>query len=130
MRLQSQTHTYSRYNVLAQATQPMDVSDQLLSQLAVLSQQQQWILFTAQCPRPDFEQLAASNIRCQNIIQMKPSQQLSEVEIVIKAIQSGNASAVVASNEIALINQSMLRDIAQRYQCEVFFVEGRPSQYH
>ncbi len=47
MQLQSQTHTYSRYNVLAQATQPMDVSDQLLSQLAVLSQQQQWILFTA-----------------------------------------------------------------------------------
>lgn len=55
---------------------------------------------------------------------MKPSQQLSEVEIVIKAIQSGNASAVVASNKIALMNQSMLRDIAQRYQCEVFFVEA------
>ncbi|ABU71020.1 hypothetical protein VIBHAR_02055 [Vibrio campbellii ATCC BAA-1116] len=108
----------------------MDVSDQLLSKLAVLSQQQQWVLFTAECPRPDFEQLAASNIRCQNIIQMKPSQQLSEVEIVIKAIQSGNASAVVASNKIALMNQSMLRDIAQRYQCEVFFVEGRVNKYH
>ncbi|TOE44282.1 hypothetical protein CGH21_09865 [Vibrio parahaemolyticus] len=115
---------------MAQTTQPMDVSDQLLSKLAVLSQQKQWILFTAECPRPDFEQLTASNICCKNVIQMKPSQQLSEVEIVIKAIQSGNASAVVASNKIALMNQSMLRDIAQRYQCEVFFVEGRVNQYH
>ncbi|TOA48189.1 hypothetical protein CGK27_15195 [Vibrio parahaemolyticus] len=130
MQLQSQSRTYSRYNVLAQATQPMDVPDQLLSKLAVLSQQKQWILFTAECPRPDFEQLTASNICCKNVIQMKPSQQLSEVEIVIKAIQSGNASAVVASNKIALMNQSMLRDIAQRYQCEVFFVEGRVNQYH
>ncbi|HCE5204145.1 TPA: hypothetical protein NG320_005189 [Vibrio parahaemolyticus] len=130
MQLQSKSRTYSRYNVLAQTTQPMDVSDQLLSKLAVLSQQKQWILFTAECPRPDFEQLTASNICCKNVIQMKPSQQLSEVEIVIKAIQSGNASAVVASNKIALMNQSMLRDIAQRYQCEVFFVEGRVNQYH
>ncbi|MCG6321239.1 hypothetical protein K6U54_02675 [Vibrio alginolyticus] len=130
MQLQSQSHTYSRYNVLAQATKPMAVSDQPLSKLAVLSQQKQWILFTADCPRPDFEQLTASNICCKNIIQMKPSQQLSEVEIVIKAIQSGNASAVVASNKIALMNQSMLRDIAQRYQCEVFFVEGRVNKYH
>ncbi len=39
MQLQSQSRTYSRYNVLAQTTQPMDVSDQLLSKLAVLSQQ-------------------------------------------------------------------------------------------
>ncbi|MGR5421192.1 SulA-like leucine-rich domain-containing protein [Vibrio sp. PNB22_4_1] len=130
MQLQSQFHTYSRYNVLSQATHPMDVSDLLLAKLAVLSQQQQWILFTAECHRPDFEQLTASNIRCQNIIQMKPSQQLSEVEIVIKAIQSGNASAIVASNNIALMNQSMLRDIALRYQCEVFFVEGRINKYH
>jgi len=49
---------------------------------------------------------------------------------VIKAIRSGNASAVVASNKIALMNQSMLHDMAQRYQCEVFFVEGRVNQYH
>ncbi|MDG2676812.1 hypothetical protein P7M20_04360, partial [Vibrio parahaemolyticus] len=71
MQLQSQSRTYSRYNVLAQTTQPMDVSDQLLSKLAVLSQQKQWILFTAECPRPDFEQLTASNICCKNVIQMK-----------------------------------------------------------
>ncbi|MBR9789127.1 MAG: hypothetical protein GYB40_14455 [Vibrionaceae bacterium] len=130
MQLHGQTQTYSRYNVLAQATQPMDVSDQLLSKLAVLSQQKQWILFTSECPRPDFDQLTASNICCKNVIQMKPSQQLSEVQIVIKAIRSGNASAVVASNDIAPMNQSMLRDIGQRYQCEVFFVEGRVNQYH
>ncbi|PFG56006.1 cell division inhibitor SulA [Vibrio sp. ES.051] len=130
MQLHSQSHTYSRHNVLAQTTQPMAVSDQFLSKLADLSQQKQWIMFTAECPRPDFDQLAASSICCRNIIQIKPSQHFSEVEIVIKAIQSGNASAVVASTKIALMNQSMLRDIAQRYQCEVFFVEGRVNKYH
>lgn len=130
MQIHGQTQTYSRYNVLAQDTQPMDVSDQLLSKLAVLSQQKQWILFTSECPRPNFDQLTAFNICCKNVIQMKPSQQLSEVQIVIKAIRSGNASAVVASNDIAPLNQSMLRDIGQRYQCEVFFVEGRVNQYH
>ncbi len=130
MQLHGQTQTYSRYNVLAQTTQPMDGSEQLLSKLAVLSQQKQWILFTSECPRPDFDQLSASSICCKNVIQMKPSQQLSEVEIVIKAIKSGNASAIVASNSIAPTNQSMLRDIGLRYQCEVFFVEGRVNQYH
>jgi cell division inhibitor SulA len=130
MQTHSQTHTYSRYNVLAQATQPMAVSEQLLSKLSVLSQQKQWILFTSECPRPNYDQLSASNICCKNVIQMKPSQQLSEVEIVIKAIRSGNASAVVASKDISPMNQSILRDIGQRYQCEVFFVEGRVNQYH
>lgn len=96
----------------------------------VLSQQKQWILFTSECPRPNFDQLSASSICCKNVIQMKPSQQLSEVEIVIKAIKSGNASAIVASNSIAPTNQSILRDIGLRYQCEVFFVEGRVNQYH
>lgn len=130
MQLHGQTQTYSRYNVLAQATQPMDGSEQLLSKLAVLSQQKQWILFTSECPRPNFDQLSASSICCKNVIQMKPSQQLSEVEIVIKAIKSGNASAIVASNSIAPTNQSMLREIGLRYQCEVFFVEGRVNKYH
>ncbi len=130
MQLHGQTQTYSRYNALTQTTQPMDGSEQLLTKLAVLSQQKQWVLFTAECPRPNFDQLSASNICCKNVIQMKPSQQLSEVEIVIKAIKSGNASAVVASKDIAPINQSKLRDIGLRYQCEVFFVEGRVNQYH
>ncbi|MDF2152363.1 SulA-like leucine-rich domain-containing protein [Vibrio sp. CAU 1672] len=130
MQFQSHGHSYSRFNVLAQTTQPMNVPSSLLAKLATLSQQQQWILFTAECPRPDFAQLTASKIRCQNIIQMKPSQQQSEVEIVVKAIRSGNASAVVASTNIAHINQIMLRDLAQRHQCEVFFVEGRANKYH
>ncbi len=131
MQLHGQTQTYSRYNVLAQTTQTMDGSEQLLSKLAVLSQQKQWVLFTSECPRPNFDQLSASNICCKNIIQMKASQQLSEMEIVIKAIKSGNASAVVASKDIAPINQFRLRDIGLRYQCEVFFVEGRVNhKYH
>ncbi|AUI85901.1 hypothetical protein BS333_05635 [Vibrio azureus] len=130
MQFDTQAHTYSRYNRLAQSTQPLMGADQLLSQLATLSLQRQWILFTAECQRPDYEQLSSFNIRCQNILQINRSHTLSEVEIVIKAIQSGNACAVVASNTICSESQSYLRHLAQRYQCEVFFVEGRVNKYH
>ncbi|EMJ7185560.1 hypothetical protein D8T49_11020 [Vibrio vulnificus] len=130
MQIQTQTRPYSRFNVLAQPTVPMNVSDQLLQKLANLSAQNQWILFTAECPRPDFAQLTASNIRCQNVIQMKASQTMTEMEIVMKAIRSGNAAAVVASDQIDLINQSLLSNLAREYGCEVFFVEGRAHKYH
>ncbi|KII79433.1 SulA-like leucine-rich domain-containing protein [Vibrio renipiscarius] len=124
------SHTYSKYNVLAQPTQPMNIADSVLNRLAGLSIQQQWIFFTAECPRPNHAQFSASNVRCQKIIQLKSSNSQSELEIVIKAIQSGNASAVVASNQIDSINQSLLQNLAQSHGCEVFFVEGRVNQYH
>lgn len=126
----TQTQAFSKYNVLAQPTQPMNIDNTTLSRLAGLSNQKQWILFTAECPRPNYDQFASGQVSCKKIIQMKPSQTHSEFEIVIKAIQSGNASAVVASNNISPVEQSLLRDHALQYQCEVFFVEGRVNQYH
>jgi cell division inhibitor SulA len=130
MQIQGQTRTYSHFNVLAQPTQPINASAQLLQQLAALSQLNQWILFTSECPRPDLSQLTASNICCKNVIQMKPSHSLTEIEIVMKAIRSGNAAAVVASSQIDLVNQSLLQEMAKEFGCEVFFVEGRATQYH
>ncbi|ANU36557.1 SulA-like leucine-rich domain-containing protein [Vibrio scophthalmi] len=127
---QAHSHSYSKYNVLAQPTQPMNIADSVLNRLAGLSMQQQWIFFTAECPRPDHAQFAASNVVCQKIIQLKSSNTQSELEIVIKAIQSGNASAVVASNQIDSVNKSLLKDLALSHGCEVFFVEGRVNQYH
>ncbi|EGU46408.1 superfamily II DNA/RNA helicase [Vibrio ichthyoenteri ATCC 700023] len=127
---QAHSHTYSKYNVLAQPTQPMNIADSILDRLAGLSMQQQWIFFTAQCPRPDHAQFSASNVSCQKIIQLKSSNTQTEVEIVIKAIQSGNASAVVASNQIDQANKLQLQDLALSHGCEVFFVEGRVNQYH
>ncbi len=127
---QTQTQAFSKYNVLAQPTQPMNIDDTTLIRLAGLSNQKQWILFTAECPRPNYDQFASCHVSCKKIIQMKPSQTQSEFEIVIKAIQSGNASAVVASNNLSTVEQSLLCEHARQYQCEVFFVEGRVNQFH
>ncbi|NRG03195.1 hypothetical protein HRJ46_07885, partial [Vibrio coralliilyticus] len=72
-----QVHTtnrsVSKFNVLAQPTQPMNIADSTLSRLAGLSNQKQWILFTAECPRPDYEQFSSYNVSCKKIIQMKSS---------------------------------------------------------
>ena len=127
---QAHSHTYSKYNVLAQPTQPMNITDSILNRLAGLSIQQQWIFFTSECPRPDYAQFSASNVSCKKIIQLKPSHTQSEIEIVVKAIQSGNASAVVASNKIDGANKARLKKLALSHGCEVFFVEGRLNQYH
>lgn len=127
---QHTARAFSKFNVLAQPTQPMNIDHSTLHRLAGLSGQSQWILFTSECPRPNYDQFAASHISCQKIIQMKPSHTQSEFEIVKKAIQSGNASAVVASTNIAAVEQSLLRCLAEQFQCEVFFVEGRVNQYH
>ncbi|MCG9597582.1 hypothetical protein L1D15_12730 [Vibrio sp. Isolate25] len=120
----------SKFNVLAQPTQPMNIADSTLSRLAGLSNQKQWILFTAECPRPDYDQFSSYNVSCKKIIQMKPSQTQSEFEIVMKAIKSGNASAVVASDNIEPVEQSMLRDLAVQHRCEVFFVASKLSRFH
>lgn len=130
IQLHTQSRSVSKFNILAQPTQPMSIADSTLSHLAGLSNHAQWILFTAECPRPDYGQLAAFNIRCNKVIQMKPSQKQTEFEIVIKAIKSGNASAVVASNSIPAVEQSLLKALANEHLCEVFFVEGKISQFH
>ncbi|MGX1925087.1 SulA-like leucine-rich domain-containing protein [Vibrio sp. NH-7] len=130
IQFQPTSRSVSKFNVLAQPTQPMNIDDTVLYRLASLSHQKQWILFTAECPRPDYEQFASYNVSCKKIIQMRASQTQSEVEIVTKAIQSGNASAVVASNQISELDQALLTDLANQFQCAVFFVEGRSLQYH
>ncbi|MFM2590099.1 hypothetical protein [Vibrio sp. TBV020] len=127
---QHSARTFSKFNVLAQPTQPMNIDNNTLHRLAGLSGQSQWILFTAECPRPNYDQFAASHVSCKKIIQMKPSHTQTEFEIVKKAIESGNASAVVASTNVSPVEQSLLKSLALQFQCEVFFVEGRVNQYH
>ncbi|MFB9134319.1 hypothetical protein ACFSJQ_05620 [Vibrio olivae] len=128
--IQLKARTHSKHNVLAQPTKPLDIDARTLERIAGLSQQQQWVLFTSECPRPDLQQLNAFNVLCKNVIHMKPSRTKSEIEIVIQAIKSQNASAIVASTNIDLINQKLLTQMAERYGCELFFVEGQHSQYH
>ncbi len=129
MQVQEFSH-YSRANVLAQSTSPLDISGGTLCKLAELSEQGQWIMFTNQCPRPDYMQMNAFNVRCNKVIHLKHSQTMSEFEVAMKAIQSGNASAVVATTTISPIERSLLQGLALQFQCEIFFVEGSLNQYH
>ncbi len=126
----TQTSSMSRHNVLAQPTMPMNLADDVIAELARLSHGDQWIMVTANCPRPHHPQFSQYKASCNKIIQMMPSQTLSEIEVVMRAIQSGNASAVIASNDIDIANRHFLRVLAAQHQCEVFFVEGRAKQYH
>ncbi|MFW7522740.1 hypothetical protein ACODM8_01190 [Vibrio ostreicida] len=126
----SENRPISKFNVLAQPTQPMMMPPSTLNRLAGLSHSDQWILFTAECPRPDYNQFSSYKVLCKKILQMKPSQRLSEVDIVAKAIKSGNASAIVASDNITQIERSWLHNLANQYHCEVFFVESGANHYH
>ncbi|SDG96565.1 hypothetical protein SAMN04488136_105168 [Vibrio xiamenensis] len=128
--IQAKHHSYSKHNLLAQPTKPLNIEGEILARIAGLSYQSQWILFTSECPRPDYEQLSSFNVMCQNVIHMKASRTKTEIEIVMQAILSGNASAIVASNNIDIVNQKLLCQMASRHGCEIFFVEGRNTQYH
>ncbi|MDN3613851.1 MAG: hypothetical protein ACPG5L_14445 [Vibrio gallaecicus] len=102
----------------------------LFSRIALLSNQQQWLLFTAETPRPEASQLRKHNVCCERVIHMKPSQVCSEAEIVKRAILSRNASAIVASNNISQFEQAQLVKLATQYQCEVFFVSSEQDRIH
>lgn len=102
----------------------------ILSRLAQLSEQRQWILYTAQCPRPRYQQLSMHRIQCHKIIHMKASHSDSEIDTVIKAIKSGNASAIVASANIDKVNQRRLQQMAKLHQCEVFFLNETSPIFH
>ncbi|GLT19380.1 cell division inhibitor SulA [Vibrio zhanjiangensis] len=101
-----------------------------IRRLAGLSRQNQWILFTAECPRPSLELFVAYKVSCNNIVHMKPSKTLPEMAIVEKAIKSGNASAVVASGNISLADQQLLTSLANQHHCEVFFIDKEYGHYH
>ncbi|NLS11356.1 hypothetical protein HGP28_00460 [Vibrio sp. SM6] len=123
-------HRYSRYNVIAQPTRPMALSEAMLFELAFRSQQPRWVMVTHQCPRPDFNQLSSHAIRCQNVVHLKESHHFTEADIIIKAIDSGNASAIIASNHIDKITQQKLKAYAVARECVVFFINPSQTQLH
>ncbi|GLO60832.1 cell division inhibitor SulA [Vibrio sp. MACH09] len=90
--------------------------------LAKLSNKKQWVLFTANCPRPTQHELTRHNVSCDKVIHMKPSIQFSEEQIVVKAIQARTASAIVASSDLQQDAKNRIQRIASNYSCEVFFL--------
>ncbi|EEY38839.1 hypothetical protein [Vibrio mimicus] len=102
----------------------------LMQRLAHLSQRPQWILYTAQCPRPNETQLTGYQIDCSKVVHLKASKAHSEAEIVAKAIACHTASAIVASSEIDLVTQKQLVLFAQQHCCEVFFIKQPAYSLH
>lgn len=99
----------------------------LMQRLAHLSLRSQWILYTAQCQRPNSTALSELNINCGKIVQLKASKRHSEAEVVAKAIACQTASAIVASSSIDLVTQKQLLQFAKQHNCELFFI--RPPAY-
>ncbi|MDB1123943.1 hypothetical protein [Vibrio algarum] len=99
------------------------VSNKLYPKLAKLSHKKQWILYTSHCPRPVQSELGQHNINCASVIHLKPSNQYSEEEIVIKAVEAGTASAVVASQHLDSHARARIFMVAKLNCCSVFFLD-------
>lgn len=98
--------------------------------LNTVSQRNQWIMFTAQCPRQNIISLSTDQTWSDKVIHIMPSRRLSEFDVVEKAIRSGNASAIVASNQITHHQQSRLTALAEVNQCQLFFVDTSEVLFH
>jgi cell division inhibitor SulA len=105
-------------------------SERIYSELAKLSAQKQWILYTANCPRPVQAELVKHDINCKNVIHMKPSNLYSEEEIVIKAVNAGTASAIVASAGLSAHSIARIKEVAGLRGCAVFFLNQSPQPNH
>jgi hypothetical protein len=103
---------------------------QLHNQFEQLAQRQQWIMFTAQCPRSDIVELAVNHHCADKIVHLMPSRSLSEFDVVEKAIRSNNASAIVASNRLTQQQQEWLTTLAQLHHCQLFFIESQATRLH
>ncbi|MDV7104303.1 hypothetical protein R3X26_07770 [Vibrio sp. TH_r3] len=111
-----------------QATEAKNSVNSIYSALASLSNRKQWILYTANCPRPIHAELIKHDINCNTIIHMKPSSLFCEEEIVIKAIKAGTASAIVASSGIEYHSRSRINTLASIKGCAVFYLGQNPEQ--
>ncbi|EIY4751671.1 helicase [Vibrio cholerae] len=102
----------------------------LMLRLASLSERSQWILYTAQCQRPNRQSLHEHQIDCGKVIHLKASTCHSEAEIVAKAIACRTASAIVASNAIDCVTQKQLMHFAKQHGCELFFIKQTTHSLH
>ncbi len=106
-------------------------TNSIYAELAKLTRHKQWVLYTANCPRPSHSELLQYRVNYQNIIHMKPSRHFTEEEVVIKAIKAGTASAVVASSELSSYARDRIQSLAFEKGCKVFFLSKLPEpQYH
>ena len=117
-------------NILVSSLTGFVFDNHVLRHLADKSRQKQWILFTAECQRPCTEQLEHFQIHCDKIIQIKASQTKNEFEVASQAILSGNASTVVASENLTKYERESLKRLGRKIGCEVFFISARKNTIH
>ena len=105
---------------------PRAMATNVLSQVSQLASKHQWILLTAECPRPTIAQISHYQELGNHMVQMKPSLHLSQTQVIEKAIQSGNACAIIAHGDFSSDSQQHLQQLAQQYNCEVIFLAPSP----
>ncbi|MDW6003806.1 SulA-like leucine-rich domain-containing protein [Vibrio mangrovi] len=119
-------HHYSGDN----AAQQYAMKTSLYDRLALLSQQQQWILVTSESHRPDLRSLVSHKIPGHKVVQLRSSRTMDEYHVIRKAILSGNASAIVASQRLTEQEQTLLTQLGRQNHCEVFFIADPSRDYH
>ncbi|KUI99332.1 hypothetical protein [Vibrio sp. MEBiC08052] len=102
----------------------------LYDRLAQLSRLPQWILVTSESYRPDLRSLDSHKIPGHQVVQLRPSRTMDEYHVIRKAILSGNACAIVASQQLTEQAQTQLIQLGKQYHCEVFFVADPSRRYH
>ncbi|WP_261817265.1 SulA-like leucine-rich domain-containing protein [Vibrio gallicus] len=106
------------------------MAESIVTLLAKVSIAKKWILFTAQTDLPEKQFFKKHQVECAKIVQLKPSSIHNEMEIVIRAIHNGNASAVVASNNFDSTTQAHLMRLAQQNDCCLIFNHAANTLLH
>ncbi len=122
---QNQCSSLNRFSVSSytkNAAQDQPELDRYI-ELAKLSQGSKWVLLTNECPKLRSSFLKHFRINTKHLIQMMPSRKMTEKEVVLKALQSGNANAVIASKNISFIDQQHLLQRAKQLNCTLYFTD-------
>ncbi|GAM76684.1 superfamily II DNA and RNA helicase [Vibrio ishigakensis] len=106
------------------------MSDNSFSLLAKASAAPKWVLFTAQTELPERDYFVKHHVECEKVVQLKPSNQHNEMEVVIRALTNGNASAVVASDNFDANAKAQLLSLAERSNCCLIFTGTTKALLH
>ncbi len=95
-----------------------------IAHLAFVSKSDKWVFFTNSCPKPDIHWLSKKDVDCSKVIYLKASSISDEIKVVMDAILSNNASAIVASDHIDTITQNQLISLGEQHDCFVSFIDN------
>ncbi|MDR9827905.1 hypothetical protein RCJ22_20110 [Vibrio sp. FNV 38] len=103
-------------------TNSLAIPQCVFTQLSRVSKSHQWIFFTAQCPRPTYGECLHYSVDVDKVMQIKASHRFTELEVVTRALQTGNASAIVSSGLFSTIEKHCLKSLAIEHKCQIVFL--------